>query len=214
MKIKDKKGDNMNEIFNIKCTTGNEKPEPFTFANMMDTDRTYYYLNGDIGNIRVNRVDNDYYLPFTSRFNGLKTEKFYLEKINVIDQFKSNGIMTIIFCDMILSILKREMAYYNDIELKLVNLADKYRNESIVNVYQSVLPAYELSDIHTKNQRIVLEKLQYNRNLDLNYYSDIYYLFPLETRKKDIEYYENLRDKKMKNLNIEHIKEIQRLSKL
>ena len=204
----------MNEIFNIVCKTGNERSKPFNFANMMDTDRTYYYLNGDIGNIRVNRVDNDYYSPFTSRFNGLETEKFYLEKINVIEAFENNGIMTIIFCDMILAILKREMAYYNDIELKLVNLAGKYRNESIVNVYQSVLPAYELSGTQPENPRIALEKLQYNKNIDLNYYSDIYYLFPLKTRKKDIEYYENLRDKKMKNLNIEHIKEIQRLSKL
>lgn len=204
----------MNEIFNIVCETGYERSKPFTFANMMDTDRTYYYLNGNIGNIRVNRVDNDYYSPFTSRFNGLKTEKFYLEKINVIEAFENNGIMTIIFCDMILAILKREMAYYNDIELKLVNLAGQYRNENIVNVYQSVLPAYELSDIHPKNPRIVLEKLQYDRSSDLNYYSDIYYLFPLKTRKNDIEYYENLRDKKMKNLNVDHIKEIQRLSKL
>ncbi|WP_436894436.1 hypothetical protein [Staphylococcus gallinarum] len=204
----------MNEVFNIKCKTGHYRTDPFTFSNMMDTDRTYYYLNGDIGNFRVNRVNDNYDSSFISRFNDIeKTEKFYLEKINVIYTFENNGIMTIMFCDMILSILKREMAYYNNIELKLVNLAGKCRNEKIVNVYRSVLPEYELSDVESKSSRMILEKLQYVNNLGLNFYSDIYYLFPLKTRKKDIEYYENLRDKKMKNLNVQHIKEIQRLSK-
>lgn len=204
----------MDELFNIKCKTGHYRIDPFTFSNMVDTDRTYYYLNGDIGNFRVNRVDNNYHLKFISRFKNVgETEKFYLEKINVIHVFENNGIMTIIFCDMMLSILKREMAYYNNIELKLVNLANKYRNEKIVNVYQSVLPAYELNDKQPENSRIVLENLKYVKHLDLNYYSDIYYLFPLKTRKKDIEYYENLREEKIKKLNVAYIKEQQTVGK-
>lgn len=204
----------MNKIFNIKCNTGHYRTDPFTFSNMMDTNRTYYYLNGDIGNVRVNRIDNNSYSGFISRFEDIgKTEKFYLEKINVIHTFANNGIMTIMFCDMILSIFKREMAYYNNIELKLVNMADKCINEKLVNVYQSVLPEYELSDVESKSSRMVLEKLQYENNLGLNFYSDIYYLFPLDTRKKDIEYYENLREEKIKKLNIAYIKELQTVGK-
>lgn len=46
---------------------------------MIDTDRTYYCLNSDIGNISVNRYNNKY--GYTSRFQSIvKTEKIYLEK--------------------------------------------------------------------------------------------------------------------------------------
>lgn len=178
----------------------------------MDTDRTYYYLNGSIGNIRVNRYDDSSKYGYISRFkNIVKTEKFYLEKINVEPKFDNNGIMTIMFCDMMLCIFEREMAYRNNIELKLVNLADKYRENKIVNVYQSVLPGYELSEIKPNQNRIVLEKLHYDKNLNCAYYDDIYYLFPLNTRKSDIEYYKNLRNEKIRALDINKIKELQSL---
>lgn len=200
----------MNEIFNIKCETGHYRTDPFTFSNLMDNDRTYYYLKGDIGNVRVNRIDSNSNSEFTSRFEDIgKTEKFYLEKINVIHTFENNGIMTIIFCDMMLSILKREMAYDNNIELKLVNIANKDRNEQIVNVYQRVLPAYVLGEIQPENSRIVLENLKNIKHLNLKYYSDIYYLFPLKKRKSDIEYYENLREEKINKLNVNYIKALQ-----
>jgi len=198
--------------FKIFCESGWDQPKTFTFSNMMDTDRTYYYLNGDIGNIRVNRYDGTSEYGYTSRFEEIgNTEKFYLEKINVIPIFENHGIMTIIFCDMMLCIFNREMAYRNNIELKLVNLADKDKNKKIINVYQSVLPGYELSEILPKNNRIVLEKLHYNKVLDCSYYDDIYYLFPLNTRKSDIEYYQNLRSKKIKNLDTNKIKYLQTL---
>lgn len=76
---------------------------------------------------------------------------------------------------------------------------------------QSVLPGYELSENLPKNNRIVLEKLHYNKVLDCSYYEDVYYLFPLNTRKSDIEYYQNLRSKKIKNLDINKIKSLQTL---
>ena len=37
---------------------------------MIDTDRTYYCLNSDIGNISVNRYDNNKY-GYTSRFQSI-----------------------------------------------------------------------------------------------------------------------------------------------
>lgn len=67
--------------FKISCTSGLCQPKTYNFANMMDTDRTYYYLNGDIGNIRINRYDDNSKYGYISRFKGIvKTEKFYLEK--------------------------------------------------------------------------------------------------------------------------------------
>lgn len=202
----------MKSPFKISCTSGLCQPKIYTFANMMDTDRTYYYLNGSIGNIKVNRYDDSSKYGYISRFkNIVKTEKFYLEKINVEPKFDNNGIMTIMFCDMMLCIFEREMAYRNNIELKLVNLADKYRENKIVNVYQSVLPGYELSEIKPNQNRIVLEKLHYDKNLNCAYYDDIYYLFPLNTRKSDIEYYKNLRNEKIRALDINKIKELQSL---
>lgn len=119
--------------------------------------------------------------------------------------------MTIMFCDMMLCIFEREMAYRNNIELKLVNLADKYKNNKIINVYQSVLPGYELSESKPNKDRIILEKLHYNKILDCAYYDDIYYLFPLNTRKSDIEYYQNLRNEKISKLDVDKIKGLQSL---
>ena len=177
---------------------------------MMDTDRTYYYLNGSIGNFKISRQEQKYANEYKSRFENLDyTEKFYLQKINVIPKFENNGIMTIIFCDMMLCIFEREMTYRNNIELKLVNTSEKCRNKKIVNVYQSVLPGYELSEKQPKHSRLVLEKPTYSKDLKLNYYKNIFYLFPLKTCEADIHYFKSLRNEKLSALDISKIKRLQ-----
>ena len=199
--------------FTITCEKGNEPNKPFTFSNMMDTDRTYYYLKGGIGNVRVNRYDRNSEYGYTSRFENIcETETFYLEKINVIPTFENNGIMTIMFCDMMLAILNREMAYYNNIEIKLVNISDKYKDGKIVNVYKGVLPSYHLNSKKLENSRMVLENLKFNRLINSEYYQDIYYLFPLKNRKADIEYYDKLRELKINQLDVAHIKKLQEMA--
>lgn len=196
--------------FNIICHSGLCAPKPFTFSNMMDTDRTYFSISGQVGNIRINRHPENSKFGYFTRFESIgKTEKFYLEKINVIPTFENNGIMTIIFCEMMLCLFKREMAYRSNIELKLVNLANKDKNKKIVNVYHRVLPGYELSKDQNPNPRLALENLSYIKHLDCYYYEDIYYLFPLNTRKSDIEYYENLRNEKIKKFDVNKIKTLQ-----
>lgn len=71
--------------FKVSCNSGLSPSKTYTFANMMDTDRKYYYLNGDIGNIRINRYDDNSKYGYVSRFQDIvKSEKFYLEKFNVI----------------------------------------------------------------------------------------------------------------------------------
>lgn len=120
--------------------------------------------------------------------------------------------MTIMFCDIMLAVLKREMAYHNNIEMKLINMADILRDDKIVNVYHRVLPGYELTNVQPENTRIILEKPQNIKHLNFKIYEDIYYLFPLETRKEDIEYYEILRQTKLENLDVNKIMEQQNIN--
>lgn len=195
--------------FKIVCEGGLQRSKPFNFSNMMDTDRTYYYLNGSVGNFKISRQGQKYANEYKSRFENVDyTEKFYLQKINVIPKFENKGIMTIIFCDMMLCIFEREMAYRNNIELKLVNTSKKCRDKKIVNVYQSVLPGYELNEKQSKHSRLVLEKLTYSKDLKLNYYKNIFYLFPLKTREADIHYFKSLRNEKLSALDISKIKSL------
>lgn len=202
--------ENVESPFKIVCKSGLQSSKPFNFSNMMDTDRTYYYLNGSIGNFKISRQGQKCANEYKSRFENVDyTEKCYLQKINVLPKFENKGIMTIIFCDMMLCIFEREMAYRSNIELKLVNTSKKCRDKKIVNVYQSVLPGYELSKKQSKHSRLVLEKLTYLKDLKLNYYKNIFYLFPLKTRESDIHYFKSLRNEKLSALDISKIKSLQ-----
>lgn len=43
--------------FKISCQSGYKDSQSFNFANLIDNDRAYYYLNGDVGSCVVNRCD-------------------------------------------------------------------------------------------------------------------------------------------------------------
>lgn len=125
---------------------------------------------------------------FKSHFNpNYNTEMYMIEKINLIDIENNNkGIMTIIMCDILLSILDREFAWGKNIEVLLTDrskvLIDDEINSS-VSVYSRIFRGYK-KGIDTSEDRLVVEGV------------DMYYLFPQETRKDDIRYYEELRSEK------------------
>ena len=61
------------------------------------------------------------------------------------------------------------------------------------------MPKYELSLAQPSSSRIVLEGRRTKFNID--FYQDIYYIFPLQTREEDIAYYTKLRERKIQLLN-------------
>src|SRR5699024_9997995 len=95
----------------------------------------------------------------------------------------------------LLALLTRSLANENHIEIKFINTSDLIKNGEIVNVYHSVLPKYELTLAQPSSSRISLEGRRTKSNID--FYQDVYYIFPVETREADIRYYTELRDNKI-----------------
>lgn len=191
--------------FNISCETGDEKADCFSYAALIDHNRTYYHLKNNpdiyVASCVVSRCDNRNNVKFKSRFsNIMHTEKFHFEKFGVFSEYNGKGIMTIMFCDIILAILKREMAYHNNIEIKLKNNSVRKFGNKIINVYKTVLPGYRLSIDKPKSKNMMLERKVEME--DIKYFNDIYYLFPLYRRKEDIDYYTALRNSKLKHLKL------------
>lgn len=119
--------------------------------------------------------------------NNLKCEFFHINNINLLrDEFKNKGVMTIVMCDILLAILDREMAWFNNIEVSLVDnskvLIDDNTN-TLVSVYSRIFRGYK-KGIDTSTDRLVVEG------------SHMYYLFPVKTRRDDIKYYQELRREK------------------
>src|SRR5699024_5637397 len=113
--------------FNIMCKNFNEEIKPFTYQRFVDFGECYYYLKGT----SFDYID--------------ETEKVYIEKLEVAPPFENKGIMTIMFCDIMLALLTRSLANENHIEIKFINTSDLIKDGKIVNVYHSVMPKYELS---------------------------------------------------------------------
>lgn len=91
-------------------------------------------------------------------------------------------------CDILLAILDREFAWGKNIEVSLTDRSSVIIDGieiSSVSVYNHIFRGYR-KGIDISEDRIVVE------GVDLNY------LFPKETRKDDIKYYQNLRNDKIK----------------
>lgn len=190
--------------FNIMCKNFNEEIKPFTYQRFVDFGECYYYLKGTsfdyIATSVITRYENEAYDTFSSRFDHFdETEKVYIEKLEVAPPFENKGIMTIMFCDIMLALLTRSLANENHIEIKFINTSDLIKDGKIVNVYHSVMPKYELSLAQPSSSRIVLEGRRTKFNID--FYQDIYYIFSLQTREEDIAYYTKLRERKIRLLN-------------
>ncbi|MHD0396534.1 hypothetical protein ACY2DA_01430 [Staphylococcus simulans] len=186
-----------NSPFKIKCQTGVSggivKNEPFYYDTMLGSDRTYYYLNddydstGSIANFKIIKLDK---LDTDSKFNALNpVEQYEIAKIAVTnpDNYQK-GIMTIMFCDILLTILTREFAYKYNVVISLRDTSSTLNEEKDVNVYRSVLPGYLGKFEHCEDPRIET----------FSDSPDVLYLFSLETRKQDIAYYKELRTEKIR----------------
>lgn len=190
--------------FNIICKNKYEETNVFTYNRLIDYGSSYYYLKNTsfdyISTSVVSRCDGEENEAFKSRFKHFgETEKFCIEKLEVSSTFENKGVMTIMFCDVMLAMLTSKVSHQHHIEIKFINTSDLIKDGKIVNVYHSVLPNYELSTVKPDSTRISLEG-QRNKS-SIEFYQDIYNIFPLETRKEDIEYYTNLRDEKIKTFN-------------
>ena len=190
--------------FNIICKSFYEEIKPFTYQRLLDFGECYYYLKGTsldyVSTSVITRYENEDHHTFKSRFDHFgETEKVCIEKLEVAPPFENKGIMTIMFCDIMLALLTRSLVNEKHIEIKFINTSDLIKDGEIVNVYHSVMPKYELSLAQPSSSRIVLEGRRTKANID--FYQDVYYIFPLETRVEDIAYYTKLRERKMQLLN-------------
>src|SRR5699024_8606898 len=205
----DVKVNNLNP-FNIICKNKYEKTNFFTYNRLIDYGRSYYYLKNTsfdyISTCVISKFDDKEKEEYKSRIEHYgETEKFCIEQLEVTPPFENKGVMTIMFCDVMLAMLNRELPYQNHIEIKFINTSDLIKDGRIVNVYHNVLPNYELSIIKPKSTRISLEGKRNKSSIE--FYQDVYNIFPIETREEDIAYYTNLRNEKIKIFN-EKLKEL------
>lgn len=195
----------MNDIeipFYRKCESyknGETIKNEFYYDTMINCDRTYYYLK--------NKVDNNKYIStfvvnkiidqcdkYISKFDGMDNiEKYAIDQLGVSGKDNKNvGIMTVMFCDIVLTIIAREFAFKYNVVIQLRDMSKIEGPEKEVNVYRSVLPNYRKDKTNPNDKRIELKG---------DSQKEIFYLFSLETRENDISYYENLKMKKLKEIN-------------
>ncbi|MEB8122976.1 hypothetical protein NGH46_12655 [Staphylococcus xylosus] len=121
--------------------------------------------------------------------NKYNTEHFHISNIYITnDEDRHKGVMTIIVCDILLAILDREMGWYNNIEVSLVDqskvIDDKGCTDANISVYNRIFRGY-VKGTNTTDERLVVDG------------NDLNYLFPIKTRRDDISYYQNLRKEKI-----------------
>lgn len=189
--------------FTIISQNRYEQTESFSPQKLIDYGNAYYYLKNTsydyISKSVISLCDGIVNEEFKSRFKNFgATTKFCIDKLEVSSTFENRGIMTIMFCDVMLAILNSDLANHH-IELKFINTSDLIRDGKIVNVYHNVMPYYELTTTQPTNTRISLEGTRTKSNI--SFYQDIYKIFPIETRAEDIAYYSSLRRDKIKKLN-------------
>lgn len=185
----------------------NDEPDPhmynYDYLLHGGDDEIVYFLSNDamenntlIAGSKAYRCDGNEFNPcFKEKYN---TEQFHIANILITnDEDNNKGIMTILVCDILLAILDREMAWYNNIEVSLVDNSSVIDNKGYadpsISVYHRLFRGYR-KGVDISDDRLVVE----GNNLN--------YLFPIKTRKDDIHYYQKLRNEKIerfkKNNNI------------
>lgn len=195
--------DNHINPFTILCQNYYERTVTFTPEKLIDYGNAYYYLTNTsydyIARSVINKCDGIVNETYHSRFEQFgSTTKFCIETLEVSPPFENRGIMTIMFCDVMLAILNSDLSNHH-IELKFINTSDLIKDGKIVNVYHNVIPSYELTTTYPTSPRISLEGERTKSNI--KFYQDIYKIFPIETRAEDIAYYSSLRNKKLMQLH-------------
>ncbi|MDS3929983.1 hypothetical protein RJC24_11325 [Staphylococcus epidermidis] len=182
--------------FTRNCVSYKDGDQDFYYDTMINSDRIYYKLKNQIDNYIstavVKKIDNDND-QYQSKFDEIDhVEKYSIEKLGVVDNYSNMGVMTVMFCDIILAIINREFSSKYNIVIHLCDISHTTEIEKVVNVYQSVLPNYKKMKTNSDNKRI---EVKGNRK------NEIFYLFLKQTRKDDIEYYKELRQNKIIKIN-------------
>lgn len=168
----------------------------FYYDTMIDCDRIYYKLNNQkedyVATAVVKKIGNDNN-QYKSKFDEMSdVEKYSIEKLGVMDNYSNMGIMTVMFCDIILAMINREFSANYNIVIHLCDIANTTETEKLVNVYQSVLPNYKKTNTNRNNKRIEVKGNRKNQ---------IFYLFSKQTRTEDIKYYKELRVNNIRKIN-------------
>lgn len=116
-------------------------------------------------------------------------QKYSIDKLGVFSNYTNIGVMTVMLCDILLTILDRELSYKHNFVIYLRDISNTSKKD--VNVYQSLFPNYKKRKVKLSDNRIEVKG-------DSN--NDVFYLFSKDTKTKDIEYYRHLREKKLRKI--------------
>ncbi|HDZ8817154.1 TPA: hypothetical protein RUV49_002644 [Staphylococcus aureus] len=181
------------DIFEIRCKTGDSISEPLHYASMLDADRTYYYLKEQknldwhCSNFVVEKIN---IFERKSKFDDrVPNEKYIIGKLGVLEPL-NQGLMTIMVCDILLTIFNREFGYKYNVIINIRDNSRIYDTQKYINPYKRVFPNYKGKFIDSNDERIEV----YSNDNDFNYF------FPLETREQDIKYYTKLKEEKVNKL--------------
>ncbi|MCT2553874.1 MULTISPECIES: hypothetical protein [Staphylococcus] len=176
-------------VFEVSCFSFcNRKTTDFYYSSMIDNDVTYYYLK-DI------EKEPNYISCFSlqkrsvssSKFDHIKPiEKYHISEISIVDHF-NQGLMTIMICDILLTIFNREFGYRYNVVISLGDLSYVPDSRTSVNPYKSVFPNYLGKFIECNDDRVEKHKDS----------AIFQYFFSIDTREDDINYYEKLKKEKL-----------------
>ena len=177
------------------CEDSKNNKQVFHYDTMINSNRIYYKLSGREGNFiataMVNEIDRNNSM-YKTKFDEMDNlQKYSIDKLGVFSSYTNIGVMTVMLCDILLTILDRKHSYKHNFLIYLRDISNT--PEKDVNVYQSVLPNYKKRKVKMSDDCIEVKGDDNN---------DVFYLFSKNTRTKDIEYYRHLREKKLKKLNI------------
>src|SRR5699024_3586519 len=128
-----------------------------------------------------------------SKFDEMSNvEKYSIEKLGVIDNYSNMGIMTVMFCDIILAMINREFSANYNIVIHLCDIVNTTETDKLVIDYQSVITNYKKMNTNRYNKCIEVKGNRKNQ---------IFYLFSKQTRTEDIKYYKELRVNNIRKIN-------------
>lgn len=192
------------KVCNTTLSDSTEKKEDFHYISMIESDITKYYKESEtdetnyVGNFRIRLISNQD-SKYKTKFDKLcNLEKYTIDMVAISNENnKHKGLMTIMICDILLTLFSREYAFKYNIVIHVRDCSKVYENNSKseehseTNVYKRVFPDYKGKHITSNTDRVESEVAS----------PDFFYVFPLTYRKKDIQYYSNLKNKKLKILS-------------
>ncbi|MGC7736071.1 hypothetical protein ACP215_11025 [Staphylococcus epidermidis] len=93
-------------------------------------------------------------------------QKYSIDKLGVFSNYTNIGVMTVMLCDILLTILDRELSYKHNFVIYLRDISNTSKKD--VNVYQSLFPNYKKRKVKLSDNRIEVKG-------DSN--NDVFYFF-------------------------------------